>query len=474
MCLGCGGASASPPPGHAVTSTPSALPSPTTRPAAAADAPFKPPEIIERRLDNGIRLLMVERRELPLLRLEAVILRGAADAPSSVASFAADMLSERARESGAPIAEVRAGLDAVTFGGWGVTRWWSSSNLSSQAFDAMAKLLLQPELGEEAFYSERQRRLSRANDDLDPWVLLARYRRTSLYPREHPYREGAQGELGDAATTTPEAVQRFAAQSFFPDDLVLIAVGDIARESFVDSVRLAFGRFRGHAPPRAPLGEILGPPPGATLTVIDEPGFPRAHVRVAARAVRQGSPDAEPLEVLNAVLGSTVVSRLSVNLREEKAWSYGSYSSIAAGRSNGLFEAWATVERADTVAALGEISSEIQRLRDELLGAEELARVKRAIVRRLPMRFATLASTVDALERLAIYELPADEYTKSAQKLEAVTSADVRRVARAYLAPDALRWFVLTDSPSVRDALLASPFRDFAEVSPRVPVQLVK
>ena len=176
----------------------------------------------------------------------------------------------------------------------------------------------------------------------------------------------------------------------------------------------------------------------------------------------------------NAVLGSTVVSRLSVNLREEKAWSYGSYSSVAAGRSNGLFEAWATVERADTVAALGEMSKEIQRLRDDLLSEEELARAKRALVRRLPMRFATLASTVDALEWLATYELPADEFTRSARKLEAVTSADVRRVARAYLAPDALRWFVLTDSFAVRDALLASPFRDFAEVSQRVPAQLMK
>jgi zinc protease len=457
VLLACGGpvTPARPPP------PPEALAPPDVRPPSDVDRPFVPPEVHDRRLSNGVRLLMVERRDLPLVALNLLVKRGASDAAPGVARLASGVINERARYTRTVVQATRVNQDTLSLRGMAVTRVREGSNLSDRAFWMLARVITDPDVPVPIFERVeklRDARLQRRN----VWDTLAALERSTFYPQAHPYQRSVEGEPSSPLELA--AVQGFLHDHVQPDQLVVIGVGDLARESFFDSVARAFGTWRGRARERAPLPEpIAGPIGGVPLVLVDGPELTQAYVRVSARGVRESSPDLAPLAVLDEILGGSA-GRLNLSLRHDKASTYGSYSNFWWARGTGLFQAWTSVEPEQTAGTLLVLAEEIARLRDELLSEAELIRAKRTLIRRLALDFATLDSTVEAVARIAASNLPADFLRHEAEKLDAVTSADVRRAARSYLAPEALRWFVVADASKVRTSLERSPLGALAVV----------
>jgi len=421
-----------------------------SEPASSAESRFEPPEVVERRLENGIRVLIVERRDLPIVRVAFVVKRGAADASPGVASYAHSALLQKRSVPGMGVYTWFA-HDAMGVAAVGVTRTFSGSNMPDESFAALGRIWRGPDVSAEVVEAERKRRQAASpKDSRDDDASLARLKHELLYPREHPYRHLAV-DTQFTADVGADDVRRFFEEHVQPDQIVAIAVGDVARESFVDSVAYALGSWRGQAAARRPLPEpIAAPLEGARLTVIDHPGLGQSRIVLAARGVPWSSPDFEPLFLLNSVLGGSFLGRLNLNLREKHAYSYGSFSSVGLWRGAGPFTAEAIVSTEHTAAAMNQIVGELDRLRDEEIAAEELEVVKRAAIRRIPLMFRTLGSTLTALSELAIYDRPADDYGALPARIQRVTPADVRRVAREYLAPEKLRWLVVGDTSVMR------------------------
>ena len=444
----------------------SSAPSRPAAPPTGADAatsmieprPFAWPTIHERRLNNGVRLLVVERRDLPLLRLSLIVRRGSADAAPGVASYAVSVLPSAIAEIPGLAGNVWANYDAVGIDTVGITRFYRSSNLPSETFGVLCKMLQAPPITTEHLERERRRRLAWTDSPLpDPNGAVVELERQALYPEGHPYRQPAAGDRQATQAVTFADIVRFYREQVQPDQVAVVAVGDVARESFLDAMNLTFGRWQGRAVERKPLPEpILTPPGGGAITLVDQPGSNQARILVAARGVPWQSGDFYALFMLHTIAGGSYGGRLNLNLREAHVYSYGSYSSFEKWRGSGPFEAFSVVATQNTGAALQQMARELRRLREEPLRDEELALAKRAAIRRLPMMFSTLAATVHAVTELAAYDRPADEYDHLAERIDAVSAEEMMRVARTYLAADKLRWFVVGDANTLRETLSGS------------------
>jgi zinc protease len=430
------------------------LETPDHRPSSFSPSPFVPPRIIERRLQNGIRVLVVVERTLPIVHIELVVRRGAADAPPGVASFTSELMIGREVVLLGAAWNSWVGYDAFGVSLRGITPEWTS-NLPQETFSKLASGLRQPELTAARVESERRRRLSGfPRPPFDTEHRLSRAIRGAFYPPGHPHRTATTGVDARVPEVLVDDIREFLASQVTPEQVALVAVGDVALESFLDSVRTAFGGWTGTARARADLPEIVDRTPGGPpLTLIDSRGLARAHVTLVARGAPSGSDDVPALTVLDSLLGTSFVGRLHLSLRDEHGYTYSASSRLNSVRGGGYVEVQTTIGRSDLVVAITELRGEIARLAATPLDENTLAREKSKLLRQLPFEFASLEATVEALSWLAAYDLPTDEHTRRGERISRVTTEDLLRVAKQYLDPSQLRWFVVTDATAVQKDL---------------------
>jgi zinc protease len=178
-------------------------------------------------------------------------------------------------------------------------------------------------------------------------------------------------------------------------------------------------------------------------------------VLLAEPGVSFASADRIPLGVMNSILGGMFSSRINLNLREEHAYTYGARSRFAMRHGPGPFTAGGAIFADKTSDAVRELLKEMTRIRDDEVSKEELADAKENLRLQMPGRFETVTDVTSALADIAVYGLPLDEYARRPAQIDAVTAADVKRVARTYLHPDAVRIIVVGDraklEPSLRE-----------------------
>lgn len=185
------------------------------------------------------------------------------------------------------------------------------------------------------------------------------------------------------------------------------------------------------------------------MILIDRPGSPQAELRVGTVGVPYGTEDHYAIIVANAILGGLFNSRINMNLREDKGWTYGARSFFRFRRGGGPFVTKTAVETAATGPALEETLSEIGRMREEPPGEDELLLAKHALTLSLPLQFETPAQVTSRVSRQLIYDLPADYWERYRERIEAISPDDVQRVCRRYLTEDRLVLLAVTDADAV-------------------------
>jgi predicted Zn-dependent peptidase len=170
------------------------------------------------------------------------------------------------------------------------------------------------------------------------------------------------------------------------------------------------------------------------VVIVDRPGAAQSQVRVGGVGVPRSTPDYFPILVLNTILGGSFTSRLNQNLREQHGYAYGARSVFEMRRAAGPFVAAAGVQTDKTAEALREIFKELEGIRAPV-PAEELERAKNYLALGLPRDFETTRDIAARLAELFVYDLPEDFYRNYVPRLQAVTAADVARVARQHIDP---------------------------------------
>ena len=428
---------------------------------------FTPPPVVRRALSNGLEVLVAERHELPILTLNLVVKGGETLVPAGkegLASLTASLLTEGtetrdALQLAGELAEIGASLTAS--GGL------ESSTLSlttltkhtAKALDLYADVLRHPAFPESALERLRGQRLSQLlsrsdNPDAIAGIVFPRL----LYGEEHPY---GRPDLGTPKTV--KGLTRADAKAFFerlyrPNNATMIVVGDITPDAAVEALE---GALKGWEPGESLKVSLPDAPKGKPLTIylVDRPGAAQSVLAVGQVGQARGTPDYFPLSVMNAILGGNFSSRINLNLREDKGYTYGARSHFAFRQGPGPFEAGGSVKTDVTKEALIELLKELT----DMVGprpatAEELAFAKDRLIKGFPARFETTFGVAGTLAELVLYRLPDDYFAKYQSEIESVTEADVSRVAKTHLDPDHMVILVVGDRAKVEPALKTLPF----------------
>ncbi|MYJ05653.1 MAG: insulinase family protein, partial [Acidobacteria bacterium] len=207
-------------------------------------------------------------------------------------------------------------------------------------------------------------------------------------------------------------------------------------------------------------------PPAARLTFVPREGAVQSEIRVGHLGIARKADDFHAVRVMDMVLGGQFTSRLNMNLREAKGYTYGVHSSFDARRGRGPFDVGTAVEAAVTAEAVREIIAELHAIRDARpVTEEELAVAKPAITLGFPRAFETSGQVARAALRLALFDLPDDEYTTFVPRVEAVDAAAATAAARRRLDPDALA-VVVVGPPEVRPSLGALGLGEPVDATP--------
>jgi predicted Zn-dependent peptidase len=431
-----------------------------TAPAPGPAVVFSPPKIEEARLPNGIRILHVERRELPIIALQVSADRGADQAGPGVASFAAGMLLQGTRtrsaiaisdELGRLGASLGAGADydSVGVGGRCLTP------KLPEVLTLLADIVINPAFNEAELKRERSRRLTTLIQQNDrPTTLLSNAVAAALYPAGHAYSAPLIGFEPEVTRISAADLASFHAAHFRPDRVTVAIAGDITKDRAVEEIQRVFATWTGKAQPAKELGApALPDAKAARILLIDRPGATQSQVAVALPGAPRATKDFEAILLMNTILGGQFTSRLNLNLREKHAYSYGVRSSFDMRRGPGPFVAGGAIVRESTGPAVREILSEMKRIQAELVSAEELDDARSNLILQLPARFETATETASTLAYLATYGLPLDEIATRPARLKAITREDVKRVAEAYLKADVARIVIVGDAKVVKAQL---------------------
>jgi len=189
--------------------------------------------------------------------------------------------------------------------------------------------------------------------------------------------------------------------------------------------------------------------------LIDKPGAAQSVVRIGHLGPVRTTPDWFALEVLNTILGGAFTSRLNQNLRETRGYTYGAFSQFVPRRLSGAFVALASVVTAKTDSSLIEFLKELRRIRDETVAPAELAKAKAYLTLGLPGDFETTGGAAARFRELLSLGLPLDYYDRYVDRINAVTAADVQRVARQYIDPDRFDIVVVGDKAKIEAGIKA-------------------
>lgn len=462
----CGGApivvaTTTPPPAstESVTVVPSRL---TEPPVVPPPKPLTLPPITRRALANGLELLIVEHHELPVANFLMLVKSGYEEDPAStpgLVSLVAAMLDEGAgRRNALSIAAQQAMLGASL----GVAAGYDATSISLEtptaqldsALALFSDVVLRPTFPAAELERLRAERLTLLTQlrDRGPAIADIAYPAV-LYGGTHPYGRPTLGTEPSVRALRRTDLTRFYQAHFRPNNATLIVVGDVNPDDIVRRANALFGRWQ-RGPVPASSAATARPAAARAIYLIDKPGAAQSSVRIGTIGVARGTADYFPILVMNTVLGVPFGSRLNQNLRESKGYTYGARSAFDMRAQPGPFTARAEIVAEKTDSALIEFMRELTRIRDTV-PADELERAKRYLQTRLPSEFETPSDIASRLVPIALYGLPLDFYNGYAQRIEAVTQAEVQRVAQERIDPSRMAIVVVGDRARIESGVRA-------------------
>lgn len=432
------------------------------RPAPGEAPEVKPPAFQKTTLKNGLTVIVAEEPALPIVEV-AVVMRGGSLTESAreagLASITYDMLDE-----GAGDMDALALADAIAALGTSASVYSSreSGGLSMQLLKrnlddgvGLLSLMVQkPRFDNADFERVKARHLSGLKSKSgDPRAVASDVFALTMYGDQHVYGWPSSGTEQTMAKLNARRAKKFWADTTGPKAAAIVFTGDITLDEATKLAEEHFGKWRGRAQaPKAPKDpKALGK---TTLRLVDFPGSPQTVVVLGRPLVKKGDPDEAALLVFNQLLGGMFTSRLNLNLREAKGWTYGAWSVVDPRAGLGPFQAGAGVKTEHTADAVAEFFKEFEALRSAgVKSDEELSSAKANYVKSLPGRFETLGDLSSAASTLFMYDLPMDYYTALPDRITAVTAEDVKRVAERALVKDDMALILVGDKAAIEEGI---------------------
>ena len=430
-------------------------------PPAGPPRPYRFPDVTRHTLKNGLRVLVAENHNAPLVSMRALI-RSGADQDSAeragLAAMTADLLDEGAGSRDAyKLAE-----DIGLLGGsLGTGADWDASYVSVDVLSMNAEnsvsilgdVTMRPTLPGNELERVRNERLTEIMQQRDEPAAIAGKRFASLLYGTGVYGNSVIGTPESVAAITLDDIRRHYSEHYVPNNTSLIIGGDLQASDALRFAEKVFGEWKpGVVPKHIPVA----PRPSETsrVYVIDRPNSVQSEIRVGHLGVARSTEDYFGLSVMNALLGGVFNSRINLNLRERNGYTYGARSTFAFRRQAGPFVVAAPVRNEVTRESVTEILSELRRIRTGDIEDQELDDTKNYMMGVFPATVQSASDVAGRLLDMELYGLPEDYFDHYRENIGAISRTDVARVAEKYIDPDRAIIVVVGSAKQIREPLL--------------------
>jgi len=434
------------------------------KPGAAPAVRF--PAFERATLPNGLKLVVAERQSVPQVNLTLLVDSGfAADqhALPGAASLALDMMDEgTASRSALQIAEEAAGLGATL--SLGADLDTASVRLSAlkEKLDAslaiFGDVILNPSFPADELERLRRQRIAQIQQEgAQPIGIALRVLPGLIYGRGHAYGLPltGSGTIESVGKITRDTLVKFHADYFKPSNATLVVVGATTMAEIRPRIEKLFAAWKPGPVPAKNL-RTVAPAKAQTVYVIDRPGAEQSLILAGHAAPPKANPDEIAIEAMNAVLGGQFVSRINMNIREDKHWSYGAQTLLWDARGQRPFIVYAPVQIDKTKEAIQEIQKELAGILGPIpVTDEELAAAKNSLVLTLPGQWETMSAVGASLQQVVTYGLADDYFDTYGAKVGALGAADLARAAKAAVHPESVVWVVVGDVTKIEAGLKA-------------------
>ncbi|HBB86445.1 MAG TPA: hypothetical protein DC047_02385, partial [Blastocatellia bacterium] len=372
-------------------------------------------------------------------------------AAREVGAALVDLRLQLVRHGADEVARLGATLQAGANSDYTTVAASSLTTFSDEILELLADVALRPVFPENEVELTKQNTKESLKQQRAQPSFLATEMVAKVMFGPHPYSVTAPTPEAIDATTREKLIE-FHRSKFIPNNAVLLVAGDVEHDSLLKRIESLFGNWQ---PGEVPGDEFPAPPKRTSRSayVIDRPGSAQANIVIANSGIKRTSPDYFPLLVMHTVLGANASSRLFMNLREEKGYTYGAYSSLDARRTAGTFRATAEVRTPVTGDSLKEFFYELGRIRSEPVSEKELADAKSYLTGVFPIRLETQEGLIDQLLQIKMFGLP-DNYLKTYRSnIQAVTREQIQEVANKYVRPDEAAIVIVGDAAQLTEQI---------------------
>ena len=422
--------------------------------------------MVRRSLPNGLELRAVRHRSVPVVAIVLLVPGGSCVDPADghgLVSITAGLLDEGSRgQSALEIADrveriggeldIEVGMDAVVIGLATLDRFFETG------LALVHEVVTAPNLANDDFNRIRNLRLERLKQMKDHAGAIAERAFARVLYDSHPYGHLSLGSEPALSSLTVDATRALHAAMFRPAGSTLVIVGDRAEEELLDIAGAMFDPWRASASPMTIDGAAaLAPPPVsslAALAVIARPGAAQSELRIGHVCAPRSTPDYHKILILNTILGGDFVSRLNLNLRESKGYTYGVRTGFNLRRGLGPFVMQTSVGTDVTGPAIHEALTEIRAIAGSRPATgDEVLQAFASLSKGYPRGFETAGQVARSVAQLALHNLPDTYFEEFVPRLAQVTADDVSAAARQYLTPEKMSTVIVGDLDKIHGSL---------------------
>ena len=424
------------------------------------------PDVETATLSNGIKVYFAHRDAVPMTRVTLSFNAGAsADSADKLGlqNFVTAILEEGTTSlTSVEIAEQQERLGANISIGGGRDRTdvdLSAVNPNLDAsLDLMADIVKNPAFNADDIERIRVRQLTAIDrEESDPLSIASNTLPPLIFGSEHPYGRGLSGNgtKETVSSITRDDLSVFHQKWMHPAKATIFAAGKIDKQQLVDKLEMRFGKWKGEGKAAPAKNFDAAIPDGeGRIVVVHRPNSPQSMILAGQVLPYKGSDDLLTLNAANEILGGNFLSRINMDLRETKGWSYGTRNSVVRGEDRVFYTMRAPVQTNQTGPAVAAIDAQVRSfLGDKGVTAAELERTVNGNVRELPGQFERTPSILGQMQGDVMLGRPSNYAETVADKYKALTTEDVNKAMAEAVDPDKFTWVIVGDVDKIKAQL---------------------
>ena len=436
-------------------------------PAPGPDRPFNLPPAQVSKIENGLTLVMIEDHRAPMVTIDVGIPSRVISSPSlrvlrersALAEATAQLMTEGAGKRGSEelareIETLGGRLSSAAGDDYAEVDVAVVAENAERMMEILGDVLLRPTFPEKEVALYKSNRIDKLRvDRQEPSFLLSEHFNRIVYG-SHPYAVSTPTPAAVKAMTRAK-MERFYKTNYVPDGSVIVIAGDFDPARVGAKARAIFGGWKNSAKAinnRPPV--IARKRTARKVYLIDRPGSEQADFRIGGLAITHSDPDYFPLLVANTILGGDRTgSRLFLNIREQRGYTYDVFSVVSALKQGGTFFGGSETRNEVTLPAIREMLAELNRMCNEKVSAEELRSAKNYLNGLFSLALSTQGGLADRIVQTYVLGLGRDYLQSYRARIEAVTAEQVQQTARKHMTSGHMAIVIVGDAAKLRKEL---------------------